>query len=379
MRIAFYCPNKPLSHPHPSGDLVIALGIQRALRDGGHECREIVSFRAREFWTRRDGSVRAAGILLRAMVASLQFRPHVWLTYHTYYKSPDVIGPWISRFLRIPYVLFQPMYATKRRKDPRTRLGFALNRFSILASSHVFVNNVQDMEAMGRILPAQSITYLPPGIFPEEFRRNEAWRQFERKRLGIGDSTPLVLTVARFRQGVKVLSLGHLFNSMRLINEKGVSFLLVVVGDGPSEDTVKRLAEEALGDRVMFTGGIPREDMVRMYSAADIFAFPGIGESLGMVYLEAQACGLPVVALNTAGVPQVVRDLETGFLVPPADTKAMAGAIERLIHDPGLRAAMGHRAVRYVFDERNLHLNYSLLSRKIREIVSCHACNRPQP
>lgn len=354
------------------GDLIIALGIQRALRGAGHECREIVSFRAREFWTRRAPWVRAAGGLLRALAASLRFRPHAWLTYHTYYKSPDVLGPWISRFLRVPYVLFQPMYATKRGKDPRTRPGFVLNRFSILSSNHVFVNNTQDMEAMKRILPARSVTYLPPGIFPEEFRRNEAWGRHVRNRLGIGDSTPLVLTVARFRRGVKVLSLEYLFNSLRLLKEKGVTFLLLAVGDGPAEDTVKRLGEEALGDRVVFTGGIPREDMVRMYSAADLFAFPGIGESLGMVFLEAQACGLPVVALNAAGVPQVVRDLETGFLVPMDGGKAMAEAIERLILGPGLRAAMGRCAVRYVLDERNLHVNYSLLSRMIEQIVWTH-------
>ncbi len=379
MRIAFYCPNKPLSHPHPSGDLVIALGIQRALQESGHDCQEIVAFRAREFWVRRGGWGRAAGGLLRALVASLRFRPHAWLTYHTYYKSPDVIGPWISRFLRIPYILFQPMYATKRRKDRRTRRGFVLNRFSIQASSHVFVNNIRDMEAMGRILPARSITYLPPGIFPEEFRRDEAMGRHVRERLGIGDSTPLVMTAARFRHGVKVMSLEYLFNSLKLLKEKGVAFLLLVVGDGPAEDTVKRLAGEAVGDRVSFTGGIQREDMVRMYSAADLFAFPGIGESLGMVYLEAQACGLPVVALNTAGVPQVVRDLETGFLVHMDGGKAMAGAIERLVENPGLRADMGRRAVRYVANERNLHLNYSLLSRKIRDIVSGHPSNLPQP
>lgn len=200
-----------------------------------------------------------------------------------------------------------------------------------------------------------------------------------RERLGIGDSTPLVMTAARFRHGVKVMSLEYLFNSLKLLKEKGVAFLLLVVGDGPAEDTVKRLAGEAVGDRVSFTGGIQREDMVRMYSAADLFAFPGIGESLGMVYLEAQACGLPVVALNTAGVPQVVRDLETGFLVHMDGGKAMAGAIERLVENPGLRADMGRRAVRYVANERNLHLNYSLLSRKIRDIVSGHPSNLPQP
>ncbi len=197
-------------------------------------------------------------------------------------------------------------------------MGFVLNRFSILASNHVFINNIHDMEAMGRILPASSITYLPPGIFPEEFEKDENWRRLVRERLGIAESTPVVMAAARFRHR-KVLNLEYLFNALSILRKKGVQFLLLVVGDGPGEEEVRLLAGKALGDRVVFAGGIPRDEMVRMYSAADVFAFPGIGESLGMVYLEAQGCGLPVVALNTAGVPQVVRDGETGILVPEDD------------------------------------------------------------
>lgn len=379
MRIAFYCPNKPLSHPHPSGDLVIARGIQAALRDNGHACEEMATFRAREFWRRPGGWLGAALGLVRACAAAARFRPHAWLTYHTYYKSPDVIGPWVSRLLRVPYVLFQPMFATKRGRDPQTRTGFLLNRLAIQASSHAFVNNIQDMEAMGRIQPARGITYLPPGIFPEEFEKSGKWRQLVRERLGAGESTPVIMTAARFRHGVKVLSLGFLFKSLSILIKREVRFLLLVVGDGPADVTVRRLAAEALGDRVVFAGGIPRENMVRMYSAADLFAFPGIGESLGMVYLEAQACGLPVVALNTAGVPQVVRDGETGFLVPPDDRKAMAEAVERLVRDPALRAAMGCRAVRYVLEQRNLHLNYSRFMEKLRGIALCRSSTRFRP
>jgi glycosyltransferase involved in cell wall biosynthesis len=192
-----------------------------------------------------------------------------------------------------------------------------------------------------------------------------------RERLGIAESTPVVMAAARFRHR-KVLNLEYLFNALRLLREEGVFFQLMVVGDGPGEEDVRLLAGKALGDRVIFAGGIPPGEMFRMYSAADLFAFPGIGESLGMVYLEAQGCGLPVVALNTAGVPQVVRDGETGILVPEDDGGAMAEAIERLIRNPGLRATIAGRAARYVRRERNLHLNYLEFSRQIEAIAACH-------
>ncbi len=76
---------------------------------------------------------------------------------------------------------------------------------------------------------------------------------------------------------------------------------------------LKALAEDLLPGRVVFTGRVARPDMAQCYSAADLFAFPGIGESLGMVYLEAQACGLPVVALESPGVSQVVVGGQTGI------------------------------------------------------------------
>ena len=65
--------------------------------------------------------------------------------------------------------------------------------------------------------------------------------------------------------------------------------------------------ESSLGDRVLFAGRIDRDRMFELYSGADLFVFPGINESLGMVYLEAQSCGLPVVAYDNGGIPEVVE------------------------------------------------------------------------
>ena len=93
LKIAFFCPNKPLSHAHPSGDLTIALGLQNALNDMGHECREIVQFRTRWFWKSSTGWIEAFSSFLEAYRRTRQFQPDLWLTYHSYYKSPDMIGP----------------------------------------------------------------------------------------------------------------------------------------------------------------------------------------------------------------------------------------------------------------------------------------------
>lgn len=369
MRIAFYCPNKPLDHPNPSGDLVIAKGLRTALTLFGHECAEITKFRSRWFWQSFQGWMTAFAGFLRALRTTRRFSPHVWITYHTYYKSPDVIGPWISRFLRIPYVLVQPMFGTRRRKNSRTRIGYYLNRIAMKSARHAFVNNLDDLEAMRRIMPPERITYLPPGIFPGLFQRNEEEGLRVRRSLGITPDTPLLMTAARFRDDVKFRSLEYLFRSLKLLQSRWPDFYVIVAGDGPMESRLREMAEESVSGRAVFLGRVPRDKMTAYYSAADLFVFPGIGESLGMVFLEAQACGLPVVALDTAGVPQVVRQGETGILVPQDDGGAMASAVERLLKDRETRMRLGRNGMRYVARERNLEKNTTELSAVLEAIV----------
>jgi glycosyltransferase involved in cell wall biosynthesis len=370
LKIAFFCPNKPLSHAHPSGDLTIARDLHRALNDMGHECREVIQFRSRWFWKSREGWDRALTSSFEGCREARKFKPDLWLTYHSYYKSPDIMGPFISRLLHIPYVIFQPMYSTSRRKTSQTRVGFYLNRLALKAATHLFTNNLNDLEALRRLLRPEQITYLPPGIVPEDFQRDEAAGKATRKRYGIPDSAPLIMTAARFRPGVKGESLVYLFKSLALLRTEPCEFNLLVVGDGVMEERLKALAEELLPGQVGFTGRVARQDMVQYYSAADLFAFPGIGESLGMVYLEAQACELPAVALDSPGVSQVVVGGQTGVLVSRDNGQALAEAIGALLRSPETRRKLGQRGRQFVIEQRNTQRNYQQLSNKLEEIAA---------
>jgi len=370
VKIAFYCPNKPLCHPLPSGDLIIARGIHDALNRFGHDCREVVQFRSRWFWQTAEGGVRAGQGFACAVRCCLRFKPDIWLTYHTYYKSPDVLGPWISRLLRMPYVLFQPMYGTRKRKRRETRVGFYLNRIALKAADHTFTNNLDDLEALHRALPAHRISYIAPGIFPDHFQRNERARSLIRERYGIPPEVCLLLTAAMFRADVKFLSISYLLRSLALLGREGMEFRLLLAGDGPMEGEVRTLADSLLPGRTMFAGRVARSEMPAYFSAADIFVFPGIGESLGMVFLEAQACGCPVVALDTAGVPQVVVAGKTGLLAADDGGQALAAAVKKLIEDPALREEMGAAGVHFIQQERNLYLNYRTLSQTLQRLCA---------
>jgi glycosyltransferase involved in cell wall biosynthesis len=127
---------------------------------------------------------------------------------------------------------------------------------------------------------------------------------------------------------------------LRALSELGRPAEAVIVGDGPDrpavESEVRRLG---LQTAVRLTG--ERDDVAELLAEADLFVLSTRSEGLPLSILEAMAAGLPVVASDVGGVPELVVDGETGFLVPPGDPHALAAAIERLLDDPDLRRRLG--------------------------------------
>jgi len=123
----------------------------------------------------------------------------------------------------------------------------------------------------------------------------------------------------------------------------------IVAGDGPEHHALVDLAGRlALGDAATFTGALPDDELARLYRQSDLFCLPSIQEGFGIVFLEAMASGLPIVATNAASMPEVIPDGRAGLLVPPGDTVALAAALIELLADPGLRAEYGAYGQEYV-------------------------------
>ncbi|NJN19397.1 MAG: glycosyltransferase family 4 protein, partial [Oscillochloris sp.] len=118
---------------------------------------------------------------------------------------------------------------------------------------------------------------------------------------------------------------------------------LVVIGDGPEHGKLKRLAEQLqLGAAVRLLGGLPDDDeVVSWYRRASIFCLPSVQEGFGIVFLEAMAAGLPIVAINTSAIPEVVPHERAGLLAPPRDPQALAETLLCLLEQPQLRAELG--------------------------------------
>ncbi|WP_280306985.1 glycosyltransferase family 4 protein [Nocardia neocaledoniensis] len=217
--------------------------------------------------------------------------------------------------------------------------------------------------------PRAALEYLPPGVDPAEFRPDPGARADLRARYGLGDR-PTVLCLSRLvpRKGQDMLIV-----AMTEIRERVDGAVLVIAGGGPYEVKLRALAD-ALGvsDSVVFTGRVPSGELAAHHTLADVFAMPcrtrGAGldvEGLGIVYLEASATGVPVVAGSSGGAPETVREGETGLVVHGRSVEQISDAVVELLTDRDKAAAMGAAGRAWV--EENWH--WDRQGARLRELL----------
>jgi phosphatidylinositol alpha-1,6-mannosyltransferase len=192
--------------------------------------------------------------------------------------------------------------------------------------------------------PHATLAQLPSGVDSAVFHPDAGGGEI-RRRHGLTDR-PVVVCVSRLvpRKGQDIL-----IRAMPELRRRVPGLALLIVGGGPYRDTLARLAREHDVERdVVLTGSVPWEELPAHYAAGDVFSMPcrtrrgGLEvEGLGIVYLEANATGLPVVAGDSGGSPDAVREGETGFVVDGKDVRAVTEALVPLLADEGLRQRMG--------------------------------------
>jgi D-inositol-3-phosphate glycosyltransferase len=199
----------------------------------------------------------------------------------------------------------------------------------------------------------ERIRVVPPGVDLDRFRPRatlQAWRA-----LGL-DGLRVILFVGRLQRlkGPDVAIRAFAEAARRRPDLLDQSVLVLVGGpSGPGDPVaemgrLRRLAARAgVADRVRFLEPVPHHQLPSLYAAADAVLVPSRSESFGMVALEAQACGVPVLASAVGGLPYVVADGETGLLVPPGDHAALADRLVRLLGHRGLRTRLSVNARRH--------------------------------
>ncbi|MFB9736627.1 glycosyltransferase family 4 protein [Streptomyces sp. NPDC057386] len=215
---------------------------------------------------------------------------------------------------------------------------------------------------------AARMVQLPPGVDEKTFHPGSGGDEI-RARLGLTDR-PVVVCVSRL---VRRKGQDTLVRAMPRILAAEPDTVLLIVGGGPYEQDLRRLARETgVADSVRFTGAVPWSELPAHYGAGDVFAMPcrtrrgGLDvEGLGIVYLEASATGLPVVAGDSGGAPDAVLDGETGWVVRGGSPEEAAERIVALLGDPELRRRMGERGRQWVEEK----WRWDLLAERLKALL----------
>ncbi|HVV08767.1 glycosyltransferase family 4 protein [Amycolatopsis sp.] len=218
--------------------------------------------------------------------------------------------------------------------------------------------------------PMAGLEHLPSGVDTELFRPDPAARAEIRARHGLGDR-PTVVCVSRLvpRKGQDML-----IHAMPELRKLVPDVALLIVGGGPYRKRLSQLVT-ALGleSDVVLTGSVPWPELPAHYAAGDVFAMPartrGKGldvEGLGIVYLEASATGLPVVAGRSGGAPETVQDEVTGHVVDGRDVEQLVETLAPLLNDPARARKMGEAGRAWVSE----HWRWDLHARRLAELLT---------
>jgi glycosyltransferase involved in cell wall biosynthesis len=337
MRIAILVPLFPPKWL--AGTEIATYNTARHLVKRGHEVHVITSL-DRElpkegveqgFYVHRVGFPRlrflgTALFWLKALLRLKRLKPDI---VHGQSIAMGVVGFLAKKLLKKPYVVYgrgTEVYLPWLFKKLISRL--------VLKNAEAAMALTQDMKREMQKSWNRDIWVIPNGIDLERF--DNLPRDEMRVKLRAKAGERLILFVGRFRpeKGVK-----YLVEAMAIVRQNYRSARLLLVGEGPEEDSLRQLARQLdSGDYLEFVGQIQNEEVPQYMAAADIFVLPSLAEGFPVTVLEAMASGLPIVATRAGGLPEIIEDGHNGFLVEPKNLEQIADRLLQLLGNDELRA-----------------------------------------
>ena len=272
----------------------------------------------------REKKIRALLVpfLFMALWWNLWKRRRAFDAVHAHWLIPQGI---VQSFFSVPYLV------TGHGADVTSLnqgILALLKRRCLRRAAAVTVVSPQLGAAARKLCPGKQAQILPMGCDTEAFSpRHRKGNFFGQK------GRPVVLFVGRLAEKKGA---AYLIEAMKQVDAQ-----LILVGDGPLRAALEEQARP-LGKKVRFLGAKTHSQLAEIYASADLFAAPSVRardgdvEGFGLVFLEAMASGLPVVASRSGGIPYLIQDGVNGLLVPPADASALADAVNRLLREPEL-------------------------------------------
>lgn len=312
----------------------------------------------------RSRILKYLGLILYSIKTLLilrKFEPDIIHGQAVYMGVPAFISKMV---IKKPYVLWlqgSDIYLPKLYEG----LTFKL----VLNQADAIIALTYDMREEVRKLCNREILVIPNGVDLERFR---ALSKVEaRRKLQLNADSKIIIFVGNLYQ---IKGVRYLIEEMKVIKQECPEVQLLLVGDGVDRRVLEQLVDKLnLGQCVTFIGAIPNERVPDYLCASDLFVLPSFSEGFPVTFLEAMACGLPILATRVRGLPEIIRDGENGFLVEPRSGIQLAEKALFILRNDNMRDMMSRNNIgqvcRYSWDSVSSNLE-EVYSRIIRSSQS---------
>ncbi|HEU4715634.1 MAG TPA: glycosyltransferase [Candidatus Saccharimonadales bacterium] len=242
------------------------------------------------------------------------------------------------------------------------KLMTSVKRFVLRHADYVIANSPATLRACQDVYPKVKAEVIPMGIDLDYFKPGKKPANLVKKHQLKNTFTILFLGRLTTVKGVN-----YLLEAVDGLARDGLRFKLLIAGDGPEKKNLQAYVQEhSLEEYVEFIGWIDSTEVVNYYHVADVFAGPSLHEALGLVFVEAQASGVPVVASDVDGIPGIVADGETGFLVDKKSSDQLYAKLKTLYNNPKLLRSMSDKAPQQIADQ----YSWETVAKKYADVFS---------
>ena len=291
------------------------------------------------------------------------------LVYLATWGDLSLAMSWIAKEMNIPYVSSAIGDHTTLHFDKPKSLYYNLERQTYLGSEFVVcvskdMSGKVEMMTEGR---AKTFTFYS-GVDTAKFQPSSVKRDDFRNRLGYAEEDVVIIFVGRMTKEKGIYDLLEAFSEVSKENQ--VAKLLLVGAMFEKGKLQKRIYRYGIKDRVTIIGGIDHDEIPGYMNAADVFVLPSWMEGLPNVVMEACACGLPVIASEVGGIPELIEDNITGFLIPPRSPQKLTEALSSVLADPSAADLVANKARQKMICEFNYHQNGQIISAHIKNMIA---------
>lgn len=288
--------------------------------------------------------LRVLSILICIKINKIQFD----IIHAHYAHPPGFVAVLLAKIMKKPVLITchgsdiheytEINYTNKLRKQ---RVLYAIkNATHLITVSHFLKRKIISLG-----INDEKIEVIYNGKNKEFYPRNKVE---VRRKLGLPLDKKIILNVGVL---TPIKGTVYLINAFADLIKERDDLLLIIIGEGPLRSELENKARSLnLEQYVQFIGFVPNEELVFWFNAADLFVLPSLGEGFGIVIIEALSCGIPVVASNIGGIPEIINEDHLGILVPPENTKELSTGILQAINKKWNRNSLIERSKYYSWD-----------------------------